>query len=319
MTTLVHPVMATALPEAEVIMSRSYPLLRELIHKYKLMVMGKRHPHNQNPEREQFMLSREDGIIVGCAGYDSREGHYFFRSVTKPKERGRSSEDRFTYTSVKLPSLMRTIEKQKLIPDSYMEVVNKLSHMNTVVSNVISKHNSYSKNSGGFSGASIHELLKVAFGYQDMSSMPTDSINFYRKALDEYNQVDETRVNRLNMVKEVFDKPIKFLSYDNTGTFIKGSMCLAISFDDYYRLDEVKVAAMWAQRVRTFMDDPDIAPRMAMLKVMVQKTSDEFDGEEGFFPRSGEGYHEELGIYKVDTDGWRYENFPSRPQWIFFL
>jgi len=272
-----------------------------------------------NPDSNTFMLSREDGIIVGCAGYSEREGVYFFRSVTKPKERGRSSEDRFTYKSVKLPALMRTIEKQKLIPDSYMEVINKLSHMNTVVSSVISKHNNYGKSTGGFSGASIHELLKVAFGYQDMSSMPTDSIDFYRKALDEYNQVDETRVSRLNMVKEVFDKPIKYLSYDSTGTFIKGSMRLDIKFDEYYRLDEVKVAEMEAQRVRTFMDDPDIAPHMAMLKVMVQKTSDEFDGEEGFFPRSGEGYHEELGIYKLDTDGWRYDNFPSRPQWIFFL
>jgi hypothetical protein len=309
--------MASVLPEAEVIMSRGYPLLRELIHKYKLVVMGKRNP--LNPDSNTFMLSREDGIIVGCAGYSEREGVYFFRSVTKPKERGRSSEDRFTYKSVKLPALMRTIEKQKLIPDSYMEVINKLSHMNTVVSSVISKHNNYGKSTGGFSGASIHELLKVAFGYQDMSSMPTDSIDFYRKALDEYNQVDETRVSRLNMVKEVFDKPIKYLSYDSTGTFIKGSMRLDIKFDEYYRLDEVKVAEMWAQRVRTFMDDPDIAPRMAMLKVMVQKTSDEFDGEEGFFPRHGEGYHEELGIYKLDTDGWRYDNFPSRPQWIFFL
>jgi hypothetical protein len=317
MTTLVHPVMASVLPEAEVIMSRGYPLLRELIHKYKLVVMGKRNP--LNPDSNTFMLSREDGIIVGCAGYSEREGVYFFRSVTKPKERGRSSEDRFTYKSVKLPALMRTIEKQKLIPDSYMEVINKLSHMNTVVSSVISKHNNYGKSTGGFSGASIHELLKVAFGYQNMKSLSTDSIVFYRKALDEYNQVDETRVNRLNMVKEVFDKPIKYLSYDSTGTFIKGSMRLDIKFDEYYRLDEVKVAKMEAQRVRTFMDDPDIAPRMAMLKVMVQKTSDEFEGEEGFFPRSGDGYHEELGIYKVDTDGWRYDNFPSKPQWIFFL
>lgn len=317
MTTLVHPVMASVLPEAEVIMSRGYPLLRELIHKYKLVVMGKRNP--LNPDSNTFMLSREDGIIVGCAGYSESERVYFFRSVTKPKERGRSSEDRFTYKSVKLPALMRTIEKQKLIPDSYMEVINKLSHMNTVVSSVISKHNNYGKSTGGFSGASIHELLKVAFGYQNMKSLSTDSIVFFKKALDEYNQVDETRVTRLNMVKEVFDKPIKYLSYDSTGTFIKGSMRLDIKFDEHYRLDEVKVAEMEAQRVRTFMDDPDIAPRMAMLKVMVQKTSDEFDGEEGFFPRSGEGYHEELGIYKLDTDGWRYDNFPSRPQWIFFL
>jgi hypothetical protein len=319
MVALVHPIMGSVLPEAEVIMSKGYTLLRELIHKYNLVVIGKRHPNNL--DSSSYMLSREDGMVIGCAGYDSREGNYFFRTVITPKERGRSSEDRFTYKSVKVPSLMRTIEKHKLIPKDSLEVINKLSHTSSLVSKVIDKHGNYGKSTGGFSGATLHELLNVAFGYQDMNSLPTDSINFFRKALDEYNQVDETRKARLNVVKEVFDKPIKFLSYDSTGTFIKGTMCLAVSFDDYYRLDDVKVVKMEAERVRTFMDDPDIASRMAMLKVTLQKNSSatEFVGEEGFFPQYSEGYNDDLGIYQVDTDGWRYDNFPSKPQWIFFV
>lgn len=319
MVALVHPIMGSVLPEAEVIMSKGYTLLRELIHKYNLVVIGKRHPNNL--DSNSYMLSREDGMVIGCAGYDSREGNYFFRSVNTPKERGRSSEDRFTYKSVKVPSLMRTIEKHKLIPKDSLEVINKLSHTSSLVSKVIERLGSFNKSSGGFSGATIHELLNVAFGYRDMNSLPTDSINFFKKALDEYNQVDETREARLNVVKEVFDKPIKFLSYDSTGTFIKGTMCLAVSFDDCYRLDDVKVVKMEAERVRTFMDDPDIAPRMAMLKVMLQKNSSatEFVGEEGFFPQNSEGYNDDLGIYQVDTDGWRYDNFPSKPQWIFFV
>lgn len=319
MVALVHPIMGSVLPEAEVIMSKGYTLLRELIHKYNLVVIGKRHPNN--PDSNSYMLSRQDGMVIGCAGYDSREGNYFFRSVNTPKERGRSSEDRFTYKSVKVPSLMRTIEKHKLIPKDSLEVINKLSHTSSLVSKVIEKLGSFNKSSGGFSGATIHELLNVAFGYRDMNSLSTDSINFFKKALDEYNQVDETREARLNVVKEVFDKPIKFLSYDSTGTFIKGTMCLAVSFDDCYRLDDVKVVKMEAERVRTFMDDPDIAPRMAMLKVTAQKNSSatEFVGEEGFFPQYSEGYNDDLGIYQVDTDGWRYDNFPSKPQWIFFV
>lgn len=317
MTALVHPIMASALPEAEVIMAKSYPLLRELIHKYKLVVMGKRHP--ANADSDNFMLSREDGIVVGCAGYNNREGQYFFRSVVTPKDRGRSSEDRFTYTSIKVSSLMRSIEKHKLIPSDSLAVINKLSHISSFVSSALAKHNNYNKNSGGFSGTTIHELLKVAFGYQDINSMPTESINYFRKALDEYNQVDETRAARLNLVGEIFNKPITFLSYDSTGTFIKGTMKIAISFDEFYRVDETKVIDMEAKRVRTFMDDPDIAPRMTMLKVVLQKTTDEFVGEEGFFPIQGNGYHNELGIYKVDTDGWRYDNFPSKPQWVFFV
>ena len=61
MAALVHPIMGSALPEAEVIMSDGYALIRELIHKYKLVVIGKRHP--KNPDSHSFMLSREDGIV----------------------------------------------------------------------------------------------------------------------------------------------------------------------------------------------------------------------------------------------------------------
>jgi hypothetical protein len=317
---LVHPIASSAVPESLVILSKVYPFVRELVHKYKVMVIGtKSSSWNSNPEFNSFFLSREDGIIVGKVGIN-REGQNYFRSVVRSKDRGRTAEDRMSYLAVKVPSLMRTIEKNKLMPDDSKEVINKMTHLSSLVQNVLSEHSNVTKSSG-YAGSEIHELLKVVFGYQTLNQLSVDSINRYRKSLDEYNQVDETRVAKLNLVKEVFDKPIKFLMYDDTKTFIKGSMSIGVSFDDYYRLEKSEVVEMECKRVHTFMDDPDIAPRMAMLKVMIQNRNQdkEFAGEENFFPIDSEGYFPDLGIYKVDTDGWRYDNFPTKPQWIFFV
>lgn len=317
---LVHPIAGSAVPESLVVMSKVYPLVRELAHKYKLMVIGTKTANwNSSTEFNSFFLSREDGMIVGKVGVN-REGQNYFRSVIRSKDRGRTSEDRMSYLAVKVPSLMRTIEKNKLLPDDSKEVINKLSHLSSLVSSVLSEHSNVSKSSG-YAGSEIHELLKVVFGYQQVSDLSQDSIARFRKSLDEYNQVDETRVAKLNLVKEVFDKPIKFLMYDDTKTFIKGSMNIGVKFNDYYGLDEARVVEMESKRVHTFMDDPDIAPRMAMLKVMIQNRNqnEEFVGEESFFPIDSEGYFPDLGIYKVDTDGWRYDNFPSKPRWIFFV
>lgn len=143
----------------------------------------------------------------------------------------------------------------------------------------------------------------------------------FKKALDTYDEVDKTRQAKLDVVKEKFDKPIKFISYDDTNTFLKGTMKLSVGLYDNFNLDDVRVDEVECQRVRTFMDDTEIAPLMAMLKVKLQQTDSntEFVGEEGFFPNSGERYVDELGIVKVDTDGWRHDNYPSRPQWIFFV
>lgn len=318
MTSLVHPIMSSEIPESLVIMSKAYPLVRELVHKYRVMVIDtKPAGWDSTPAFNSFLLSRDDGIIVGKVGIN-REGQNYFRSVTMRKERGRTADDRMTYYAAKVSSLMRTIDKQKLLPTHSEEVLNKLSHLGAFVNNVVAEHDDVNKRSP-YGGSEIHQMLKVVFGYQSVNSLSQDSIDKFRKSLDEYEQVDKTREIRLNMVREVFDKPIKFIMYDDTKTFVTGSLNLGVVIDLQYRVDDVKVAGMECKRVRTFMDDPDIAPRMAMLKVAVKnKHPDiEFVGEEGFFPVDGEGYYSELGIYKIDTDGWRYDHFPAKPRWIF--
>jgi hypothetical protein len=317
---LVHPIVASEVSESTVVMSKVYPLVRELVHKYKLKVMGKR-ISNWNPSEEysHFYLARDDGFVVGTVGIN-REGQYTFRTGIRPKDRGRTREDKMTYMATKVSSMMRSIEKNKLLPENTVEVMNYLGHTREVVKYAIKEYDYVGKNVL-VNGAELHDILKVVFGYQDAKNLPISSMEKFKKVLDEYNQVDETRQAKLNVVKEKFDKPIKFIAYDDTKTFLKGTMKLSVSISETFNLDRVSVDEIECKRVRTFMDDTDIAPLMAMFKVKLQQTdsSTSFMGEEGFFPECGERHVEELGIVKVDTDGWRHDNYPSKPQWIFFV
>lgn len=317
---LVHPIASSAIPESLVIMSKVYPLVRELAHKYKLMVIGKKESNwNSSEEFCKFHMARDDGLVVGTVGIN-REGQYFFRTGIRPKERGRTREDKMTYMATKVTSMMRSIEKNRLLPENTAEVMNYLGHTREVVKNVIKEYDYVSKHTL-VDGSELHDILKVVFGYQDLKNLPISSMEKFKKALDTYDEVDKTRQAKLNTVKEKFDKPIKFISYDDTNTFLKGAMKLSVEVNENFHLDTVRVDEVECKRVRTFMDDTDIAPLMAMFKVKLQQTDSNtsFVGEEGFFPEGIEKYEEELGIVKVDTDGWRHDNYPSRPQWIFFV
>ena len=313
---MIHPI--SDVTESTVIMSKAYPVIRELVHKYKLKVVGsKLAGWNSNVEFAQFYMARDDGMILGTVGVN-REGQYFFRSVIHCKERGRVREDRYTYLGLKPSSLMRSIDKNMLIPSRTEDIINRLGHVREAVKAALRGHDNVNK-STMMDGAEMHDILKVVFGYQDINKLPIESINKFRKVLDSYNEVDKTREDKLNLVKEKFDKPIKFLMYDDTKTFLKGSMKVRVAFNQYYNLDETIVESVECQRVRTFMDDTDISPLMAMLKVKMQQDETPFAGDEGFFPLCGDKYIEELGIVKVDTDGWRHDNYPGKPQWLFFV
>lgn len=317
---MIHSIMSSEIPESTVIMSKVYPLVRELAHKYKLKVVGKKLANwNSSEDFNHFYMARDDGMVVGVVGIN-REGQYTFRTVMKAKERGRTREDKMTYAATKVASLMRSIDKSQLLPDNTLDVLNRLGHLRYVVGEVIEKYSDVSKHTM-LNGVELHDLLKVVFDYQNINKLPQESIDKFKKVLDTYDEVDKTRQAKLDLVKETFGKPIKFLMYDKTKTFLKGTMKLSVEFYDTFNLGAVRVDEVECKRVRAFMDDVDIAPLMTMFKVKIQQDSSgvDFVGEEGFFPTCGARYEEELGIVKYDTDGWRHDDYPGKPQWIFFV
>jgi hypothetical protein len=317
---MIHPIISSEVTESTVITSKVYPLVRELAHKYKLKVVGKKLANwNSSEDYNHFYMARDDGMVVGVVGIN-REEQYTFRTIMKAKERGRTREDKMTYAATKVASLMRSIEKNNLLPDSTLDVLNRLGHLRHVVGEVIEKYGSVSKHTM-LNGVELHEVLKVVFSYQDLKNLSSDSIVKFKKVLDTYDEVDKTRQAKLDLVKETFGKPIKFLMYDKNKTFMKGTMKLSVEINDNFNLDAVRIDEVECKRVHTFMDDVDIAPLMTMFKVKIQQDNSgvDFVGEEGFFPTCGDKYVEELGIVKYDTDGWRHDDYPGKPQWIFFV
>ncbi len=317
---MIHPIMSSRITESQIIMSKAYPLVRELVHKHKLRVIHVKQANwSVDAENSSFFMTRDDGMVVGIAGFN-RDGQYTFRTVVTPKERGRTTEDKMTYAAAKVSVLMRNIDKYHLLPNDSLEVLVKLNHFYDLVNIVLAKH----KNVGKYNhlgGDSLHSLLKVAFGYHPLETLSLESMEKFKKILDEYDKTDKIREEKLNLVKEVFDKPIKFLMYDSTETFIKGEVNVGIKFDDEYRVDHAKPVSLKCERIENFMNDTDFASRLAMYKVLAQKEDPDmrFVGEEQFFPVGRDAYNEELGIYRVDTDGWRFDYFPAKPRWLFLL
>jgi hypothetical protein len=317
---MIHPIMSSRIAESQIIMTKAYPLVREIVHKYKLHVIGiKQSNWSVDDENNCFYIANNEGMVLGIAGFN-RDGQYTFRTVITPKERGRTTEDRMTYAAAKVSVLMRNIEKYHLLPNDSLEVFVKLNHFYDLVNIVLAKQKNVGKHNP-LNGESLHRLLKVAFGYQPLENLSLESMEKFKKILDDYDKVDKTREEKLNIVKEVFDKPVKFLMYDSTDTFLKGEINIGIKLDEDYRVDDARPVAVKCERVDRFMDDPDFASRLAMYKVLGQKDDPDmrFVGEEQFFPLGRDSYNEELGLYRVDTDGWRHDFFPAKPRWLFLV
>ena len=124
---LVHDA-AVTITEADIINDLAYPLVRELAYTYGTQVI---HATETNGNRAKLYLAREDGICVGYVKYNSEDA-YAFRSVVATKERGgRSMDDRHTWHSSKLASLMRIIKKENLIPYRDWETDRKSTRLNS--------------------------------------------------------------------------------------------------------------------------------------------------------------------------------------------
>lgn len=319
MNTLVHPIAASAIPEADVIAAKAYPLIRELAHKYKLQVIARK-PTSEIRSRDKFTLAREDGFPVAVAGFN-REDQFSLRNIMYVKERGRNSEDRLTYCSAKLPSLMRNINKLGLIPKDTETALSRTFNVEyNVVRPAMEQYSAITKGTW-LTGDDMHDVLKIVLGYQSLNNMPQESIEKYQATLDKYKKVDETRTQRLQAVKEMFDQPIKFVMHDEVGAFVKGRMKIDIELTPELAVRNARISAYEGKRVLTFMDDTDISHRMAMYKVFLQNKHNNnasFVGDEGYFPiNTPDAFNSDLNILQV-VPSWRGEGI-GNPNWIFFL
>ena len=299
-----HPNADPLLTEESIRQNNAFPLLREITHKYGLRVID---------SNAKMLLADDQGFVVASIWKNVTDETYNFRSVARQKDRGRHWEDRFTYFGKRIPSLMKTIAKEYLIPENTTQAIKLMfdNNIRSCVQNISNDYGTIGKSNSMFSGDDIHELLQIVLNNRSLESLPEKSIANIKDTFDKYVQIDNIRVKRREEMAAMFSKPIAVATHDELG-FMYGKLKLTPT---YYssRADDAGVSTVELEIVENFRRLHDIEevseliPTLTMHKVYMQeKNSDyKFVGDSGLFPERAVGYVPELRVASfTDNERW---------------
>ena len=298
--------------DEDVVLNKAFPLVRELAHKYGLSVIAKK--DFIDPAHSYLYMAREDGVPVCRAFFMPDKESYAIRNCIKTKDRGRSYEDKLTYFGKKVSFVMKTIEKEHLIPTDTQEFIRRV-FADPIEYGIDKFSSSYGevRKSSHLNGEVQHALIEIALGNRHVSTLSAESMNNVQYALDKYRAADKTRVERKKELSEVFSAPVWAIMYDKTDSFCIGKLNLTPKWDSDDSSASSGVAVEIAEpfkRVADVTDVPELIPTMTMLKVAVQQgesTKDKtFVGESKFFPFDFEDVVPELRVIGVRS-GSRWE------------
>ena len=316
MKTYAHPL--ADVTEEEIENNPAFPLVRELEYKYGLKVIG------QTPERRRLYLVDGKGFYAGEAAY--KDDNYLYRSVTMPKDRGQG-DSRYEYYSTKLPALMGTLKRQKAVQtgQDLFDRIYRESFMHAIALYDEQFGSTDKKNECG--GAHQHVLLQIIFNNRELHTVPQESINYFKTALDTFDKVDILVEQRRNELKETFNNPIWVACLDKTGTYLVGKVRINPTWNVNYQrnLDPEQTMITEVEpfkRVKNILEDvPELRHRLVMAKTFMEQHSrlkEIVKLDNDIFPVAGRRYIPEVNIVLHNGDHWSsYDN--SKPRWVFFL
>lgn len=311
MKTFIHP-FAVKVTEEVVVANKAFPLVRELAHKYGLMVLevSKRF---ESPNLNPMFLARADGIPVCKVFFMEDKESFAIRNCMTEKDRGRSRDDKLTYFGKRIPFVMKTIEKENLIPKDTLAFFNS-----TLASPILAAVDSLSTSYGeirkgnGISGEIIHDLIEIALGNRHVSTLSAESMSKVQSILDKYRDADKTRVERQRELTEVFSNPVWAIFYDDTDSFCVGKMKLSPTWGSVNDTTPSSVDMSIVEDFRRVSDVTEITeliPSMAMLKTAIEQARPDFKydfaGDSKFFPTNWTGVSNSLRVMTVNAgDRW---------------
>lgn len=313
---LVHDA-AVTVTETDVINNLAYPLVRELAYTYGTQVI---HASNStNPSNRALLyLAREDGICVGYARYNNEDA-YAFRSVVASKERGgRSMDDRHTWHSNKVASLMRSIKKDNLIPSDSEKLIQEESRIHNALVSMVSSYGDTRKQ-GTLAGSEEHDMLEIAFGNRSVHELSTESIEKYKVFLDKYRAVDTIREKRRSEVNGLLAEPLWAVCYDQAQSFLVGKLAFNVALDDDYHsgvgTTKIDIAQPF-KRVRMLDEFPEIMPKMTMLKVYTQQ-KDGMEYHKDIMPKGLSSWLPDLGVMAYSSRS-SWDEGLLKGDWVMF-
>lgn len=297
----VHPFAASAISEEEVVLNKAFPLVRELVHKYGLKVLGiKRLGEDRtNTAYDRLFLARDDGILL-CKVFFYREKEaYAIRNIVAYKDRGRTSDDKLTFFGKKVSFVMKAVDSMKMIPDT-LTFINKVHsrNINTSIQRLTDQFGEMRKGNM-IDGETVHNLMEIALGNRSLSALSIESMEKVKAAVDKYRHIDSMRIERQREICEVFERPMWVVYYDDTGSFGVGKMNIkpkwAGTYSEALEGSELQIVEDF-KRLRDPTEESELIPALAMLKNHLEQKypNMEFAGESKFFPRDYEGVIPEL-------------------------
>lgn len=259
-------------------LSQTKSLIEEMFYKYGLKV----YDLDERSERAYMTLDGLPYCDVG-AEYNSEGGiTYFYHSVFYAKERGRSSEDRQTFYSNKLSSLMKVLEKKKAVAASTEEALC-FNLSGSIINQLERNIKNTNKSAWEMDTNHMHELLKAYFGEIDRTSVSQESIVHCKSVLDQYNKADDNKRQRQERIDSFVGNGMYVIGRDAGDGYIVGKISVG---KDSNRTTTVVEDAF--HRVRSLEESPlisNLSGAIPMIKVYFEQRSGEFSfrGDEGSF------------------------------------
>lgn len=179
--------------------SNLLPLVRELNHKYGMVVYTDMGANSKNDDG--FALT--DGQGLPLAKIFMAEGSYCYNSPYVCKERGSDEYDRHTFRSKKLSTLMATLKRMNIYTSSDDALNFFDRNIHALVNKVIGSFQSSNKSS--LEGSSAHILLSAMKDGKSLNDFTQSDRDKYLELLDKYNEADILSSRRKQGTEDMFN------------------------------------------------------------------------------------------------------------------
>ena len=281
-------------------------LILEMHYKYGLQVIRKTSAHD---DKLSFLMGYDNGlpicnvwtvdVPVSSGMYPSPKNGltYYVRTPYYNKERGGNREEKETVYSTKLPSLMATLKRNRVITNA-QNAMNILTHsFEGCKDSIESSHGADRKDRHLLDVDDIHAILKKAIGETtDWEGLHLD-INKCKIALDKYNEAHTIRLKKQEDSRRFFFNNFYFVGSDGTDLFVGIFKRTKETVEVRHcngKFDTTKYEVIKPmKRIKEFLDEHgDVLGKLVMAKVALEDKVPQFFG----------GYIPVTSVYSADLD-----------------
>lgn len=203
------------------------PLVEEMFYKYGLQV------YDIDILKRKVYMTLDGLPYCDVSAETNNDGGitYLYRSDYYAKERGRDFDDRHTFYSNKLSSLMKALEKKGAVATSTEDALN-YNLIGATIRQLEQGIKNTSKSAWDMDAGHMHEMLKVYFGEIDKSDISEESIKHCKVILDTYNKADDNKRHRQERIDSFVANGLYVIGKDYGSGYIMGKISMSKDKDN---------------------------------------------------------------------------------------